>query len=99
MPVLLTNRLERESIADTCSEHYCLYPININGNISYECILKHRKFSKYDSFVSILFNVNHEEDIAMHSFTICRKYMVKRLIHDIFHIFPHTTSALNCVLG
>ena len=54
---------------DTCSEHYCLYPININGNISYECILKHRKFSKYDSFVSILFNVNHEEDIAMHSFS------------------------------
>ena len=52
---------------DACSEHYCLYPININGNISYTCILKHIQFSKYDSFVSFLFNVNREED--MNSFS------------------------------
>ena len=35
--------------------------------------------------------------------TICRKYMIKRLIHDLFHIIPATIplpiSALDCVSG
>jgi hypothetical protein len=35
--------------------------------------------------------------------TICRKYIIKRLIHDLFHIipaiFPRPISALDCVLG
>ena len=35
--------------------------------------------------------------------TICRKHMTKRLIHDLFHIFPAITprpiSTLDCVSG
>jgi hypothetical protein len=48
-----------------------LYPTNINGNITYEGILKHRKYRRCDSLVSflILFTVNREEDIARESFS------------------------------
>ena len=56
------------------SEHYCqtraslIYKaIHINGNVYYESILKHRKY-RCDSFVSFLFTVNRDEDIACESF-------------------------------
>ena len=43
-------------------------PVNINGNISYEVILKHRKY-RCDSLVSfIIFIVNYDEGIARESF-------------------------------
>ena len=60
---------------DTFSEHYSqtrssLPPININGNISYEGILKHKKY-RCDSSVSFfyLFIVNYDEGIARESFS------------------------------
>ena len=43
-------------------------PVNMNGSISYEGILKHRKY-RCDSLVSfILFIVNYDDGIARESF-------------------------------
>jgi hypothetical protein len=53
---------------DTFSEHYSQTPININGNISYEVILKHRKY-RCDFLVSFLFIVNYDEGIARELFS------------------------------
>jgi len=60
---------------DAFSEHYSqtrssLPPSTINGNISYEVILKHRKYRCY-SLVSffILFIENYDEGIAGESFS------------------------------
>jgi hypothetical protein len=53
---------------DTFSEHYCQNKsistsININGNISYESILKHRKYGNCDSFVCFFIHRESYEDI------------------------------------
>ena len=57
---------------DTFSEHMSNKSIstliNINGNICYEGILKHRKY-RYDSSVVFLFTVNRDEGIAHELFS------------------------------
>ena len=60
---------------DTFSGHYCLYPININDNIFYKGILKHRK-NACDSLVI------RDEAIALESFSFKIIYVLRDIIID-----------------
>ena len=78
---------------DTFSEHYSqtrsslATPININGNISYDGILKHRKY-RCDSLVSFFFN--YLSWIMTRALTVNRFYSKSfYVLHDI--IIYHLT--------
>jgi len=42
--------------------------IYINGNISYDVILKHQKFIRCEFVCRVLFTVNHDEDFPVNNF-------------------------------
>jgi hypothetical protein len=65
-------------------------PININGNISYEGILKHRKYRCHSLVLFILFIMNYDEGIARESFSfkiILRSPLYNHLSSNISVIF------------